>query len=173
MVAASCYRPRMRTILVLSLALASSLACGRGARSTRRPQPAPPTAADAKTFLDTVNDTMLRLGIAQSQAGWVQQNFITDDTEALDARANQAAHRRGGALRQGGDHASTRSRCRPTSGGSSNLLKVSLVLATPSDPKEAEELTQIVARLECGAYGKGKWCPDPAKPDDLPRTSTT
>ena len=49
------------------------------------------TAADAKTFLDTVNDTMKRLGIEQSRAGWVQQTFITDDTEALSARANQLA----------------------------------------------------------------------------------
>ena len=45
-----------------------------------------------------------------------------------------------------------------------NLLKLSLVMATPSDPKEAEELTKIMARLE-STYGKGKWCPDPAKPD--------
>ena len=32
---------------------------------------------------------MLKLGIEASQAGWVQQNFITDDTEALGARSNQ------------------------------------------------------------------------------------
>src|SRR4051812_28067795 len=48
-----------------------------------------PTAADAKQFLDSVNDTMKRLQIEQNQAGWVQQNFITDDTEALQARVNQ------------------------------------------------------------------------------------
>ena len=45
-----------------------------------------------------------------------------------------------------------------------NLLKVSLVLATPSDPKEAEELTTLVSSMR-GVYGKGKWCADPAKPD--------
>ena len=45
-----------------------------------------------------------------------------------------------------------------------NLLKVALVLATPSDAKESEELSKIMARLE-STYGKGKWCPDPAKPD--------
>src|SRR5262249_61395591 len=44
------------------------------------------------------------------------------------------------------------------------LLKVGLVLATPADPKESEELTKTMARLE-SAYGKGKWCPDPSKPD--------
>ena len=45
-----------------------------------------------------------------------------------------------------------------------NLLKVGLVMATPADPKESEELTKTMARLE-SAYGKGKWCPDPNKPD--------
>jgi hypothetical protein len=48
-----------------------------------------PTVADAKAFLDHVNETVLRLGIEASQAGWVQQNFITSDTEALGARTNQ------------------------------------------------------------------------------------
>jgi peptidyl-dipeptidase A len=38
------------------------------------------------------------------------------------------------------------------------LLKVSLVLATPADPKASAELTAITSRLE-GTYGKGKWCP--------------
>src|SRR5712692_3338749 len=45
-----------------------------------------PTSADAKKFLDNVSETMKRLQIAQNQAGWVEQNFITDDTEAIEAR---------------------------------------------------------------------------------------
>ena len=32
---------------------------------------------------------MKRLGIDQGRAGWVQQTFITDDTEAIVGRANQ------------------------------------------------------------------------------------
>ena len=52
-----------------------------------------PDAGDAKAFLDNANETTLKLGIEQGQAGWVQQTFITDDTEALAARANQALHR--------------------------------------------------------------------------------
>jgi peptidyl-dipeptidase A len=38
------------------------------------------------------------------------------------------------------------------------LLKLSLTIATPSDPKESEELTRIVTGME-GTYGKGKYCP--------------
>src|SRR5476651_1312268 len=57
-----------------------------------------PTPADAKAFLDNVNATTLKLGVQQQQAGWVQQTFITDDTEAIAARANQALNDAGAAF---------------------------------------------------------------------------
>src|SRR4029078_1411302 len=41
------------------------------------------------------------------------------------------------------------------------LLKLSLTIATPSDPLESAELTRIVAGME-GTYGKGKYCPSGA-----------
>ena len=124
---------------------------------------AAPTAQDAKQFLDEVDTTLTRLALDASRAGWVAQNFITEDTEALDARATQA-------------FSDATSRCAKEAvrfdkvevpadqRRQLNLLKVSLVLATPSDPKESEELTKLVSSMR-GVYGKGKWCPDPAKPD--------
>ena len=60
-------------------------ACGGGETTA-----APKSASDAKQFLGNVNETMLRLGIEAAQAGWVAQTYITDDTEALDARATQS-----------------------------------------------------------------------------------
>jgi len=123
---------------------------------------APPSTADVTTFLANVNDTMKRLDIEQSRAGWVQQTFITDDTEAIAARANQvaidaAARFAKEAVRFDKVEAS------PEQRRQLNLLKVGLVMATPADPKESEELTKTMARLE-SAYGKGKWCPDASKP---------
>src|SRR5262252_143156 len=56
------------------------------------PRASGPTAPDAKTFLDTVSETTLKLGNDASRAGWVQQTYITDDTELLSAQANQAAN---------------------------------------------------------------------------------
>ena len=108
----------------------------------------------------------MKLGIAASQAGWVAQNFITDDTEALDARATQALADAAAKFAKEAvrfDKVEVPADQRRQL----NLLKVSLVLATPSDPKESEELTRIVSKMR-GTYGKGKWCPDPAKPDDVP-----
>jgi len=125
--------------------------------------PAAPAAADAKRFLATVNDTMKKLEVEASQAGWVQQNFITDDTEAIQARVNQrvtdaiARFAKESAKYDTVDvPADERRQLR--------LLKLSLDMVTPADPKEGEELTTIAARLE-STYGKGKWCADASKPD--------
>jgi peptidyl-dipeptidase A len=152
----------MRTILVVSLALVSSLACGRAAPAGGR-ETAAPTAADAKTFLDTVNDTMYRLGMVQGQAGWVQQTYITDDTEALNARTNQdyidaVARFAKDATKYDKVQVPAEQRRQL------NLLKLSLVMVTPANPAEAEELTRIAAKLNA-TYGKGRWCPDPDKPE--------
>src|SRR5882757_1048275 len=70
-------------------------ACALMLGCSQTPSRPAPTAAEAKTFLDNVNATTLKLGIQQGQAGWVQQTFITDDTEAISARANQAANEAG------------------------------------------------------------------------------
>jgi peptidyl-dipeptidase A len=141
--------------LIAAVAIASA-AC------TNQTAPAP-TAADAKQFLDTVNDTMKKLEVEQNQAGWVQQNFITDDTEAIEARVNQRVT---DAIARFAKESVKFDKVdvSPAERRQLNLLKLSLVMVTPSDPKEGEELTTIAARLE-STYGKGKWCADPAKPD--------
>ena len=147
---------------VLALACATATAC-----TPRASSPAAATPADAKTFVDNVNTTMLRLGIAQGQAGWIQQTYITDDTEAMSARVNQefsdtAARFAKEATKFDKVDAPPDQRRELT------LLKVSLVLAPPADPKESEELSKIMARLE-STYGKGKWCPDASKSLDSAR----
>ncbi len=102
---------RSATVLVAALVCASGLACGKPQPTAS--SPAQPTPADAKTFLDNANATTLKLGIEQSQAGWVQQTYITDDTEAIAARANQAANEAGARFAR----ESTRYRPRGSAGG--------------------------------------------------------
>ena len=52
--------------------------------------PSPP-ADDAKKFLDDAEVKLNDLGIEAGRAAWVQENFITDDTEALSAASGQRA----------------------------------------------------------------------------------
>src|SRR6478609_10302552 len=73
----------MRTGASIAVAAAILLAVSCGQPPGSNP------ASDVRTFLTDANSTMLRLGIEQSRAGWVQQTFITDDTEALSALANR------------------------------------------------------------------------------------
>jgi peptidyl-dipeptidase A len=148
----------MRLVGACLIAAASAASLiGAGTQTAAR------TAADAKAFLDRVNDTMLRLGVASARAGWVQQNFITDDTDALSAAADQAytdATVRFAKEATLFDHVVVPADQRRQL----DLLKLSLVMATPADPAESEEATKLIARLR-STYGKGKWCPDPAQPD--------
>ena len=76
------------------LLLPAPARCRSAARDAVKPAPTP---AGAKAFLTTANETTLRLGTQQGQAGWVQQTFITDDSEAIAARANLAYNEAGGA----------------------------------------------------------------------------
>ena len=160
-----------RVVLSIVLFVLASSACSRGASSSA------PTAADAKAFLATVNETTLKLGIEANRAGWVQQTYITDDTEALAARTGQAANDAGARFAKEAtkfDHVDVP----PTERRELTVLKTALVVASPSDPKESDELSKIMARLE-SMYGKGKWCPEPSKPescktiDDVTRIMAT
>src|ERR671926_502732 len=112
----------LRYLLVAAGSLA--IACAQHASS------AAPTAADAKTFLDNVNATTLKLGIDQGRAGWVQQTFITDDTEILSAQASQAANDAGARFAKESTKYD-RVEVPPDQRRQLTLLKTSLVLATP------------------------------------------
>ncbi|MEQ1871306.1 MAG: M2 family metallopeptidase, partial [Vicinamibacterales bacterium] len=125
--------------------------------------PPTPTVAEAQAFLDNVNSTTLKLGIAGAQAGWVAQNFITDDTEALDARASQAVSDTIAKFAKEAVRFDSVT-LPPAQRRQLDLLKVSLVLATPASPEDAEAVTKAVSRMR-GVYGKGTWCPEPARPD--------
>jgi peptidyl-dipeptidase A len=145
---------RLGRAALVAAALAVAGACART-------DPAP-TAADAKTFLDDVNATMLRLGTELGQAGWIYSTYITQDTEALNARANQAyidAVARFAKEAARFDDVEVPSDQRRQL----ELLKLALELVTPSDPKAAEEVTKLASGMEA-TYGRGKWCREPDNP---------
>src|SRR5262249_47679988 len=118
-------RPVVSAFVVLGYLAAG---CSAGA-----PSPSPPSPNEAREFLDRANQSSLKLGIALSRAGWIQQTYINDDAEALAAKANleyldNAAKLAKEATRF--DHADVS----PESRRQLDLLKVALVLAPPSDP---------------------------------------
>lgn len=125
--------------------------------------------SEAKKFLDDAETRLLSVSNEAGRASWVQSNFITDDTEALAAQANERAI----ALAVELAKKATRFDKTPLPEDMARkmkLLKLGLTLAAPDNPKEREEVTRLAASLE-GMYGKGKYCPggtaDPGKCLDI------
>jgi len=145
---------RMRTLapIVLTLGLIS-WACSQPGETPQRP---------VAEFLADANATLLKLGIEAGQASWVYSTYITQDTESLNARANQVAIEAGKRFAKEAAKYD-KAQVTPEQRRQLNLLKLSLELVTPSDEKEAEEVTKLAAGLEA-TYGKGKWCKDASKP---------
>ena len=124
------------------------------------------TPEQARKFIDDVEQKLLVLGVDSAQADWIKSTYITDDTEAIAAKLDERA------IAATVRYAKEATRfdgltLDPVTARKIKLLKLSLTIATPSDPKESEELTRIVAGME-GTYGKGKYCPSgPASCKDL------
>jgi peptidyl-dipeptidase A len=137
--------------LALGSLLAAAAVAAAGAAERK------PTAEEARRFIEEAEQKLLVLGVDAARAGWIKSTYITDDSELVASRldersiaatvayAKQATRFDGLKLP---DDVARKLR----------LLKLSLTIATPSDPRESEELTRIVSSME-GTYGKGKYCP--------------
>jgi peptidyl-dipeptidase A len=142
-------------LLLLLIVLAAG--CSRPGSPTASDDGPSATTEGARRFLQDVNETMLRLGTAAGQASWVYSTYITPDSEALNARANQEYIEAVARFAKEATRFDT-VELAADERRQMNLLKLALVLVTPSDPAKAEEVTRLAASME-GAYGRGKWCP--------------
>jgi peptidyl-dipeptidase A len=117
----------------------------------------PPTLAEARVFLDRAQAKLLELTVQASRADWVKSTFITFDTEILAAKADEDLIAATMELAKESTRFS-HLKMPEDMARQFQLLRLSLTLAAPSNRKEAQELTQIAARME-GIYGSGKYCP--------------
>jgi peptidyl-dipeptidase A len=116
-----------------------------------------PSLAEARAFLDRAQSKLLELSVADQRADWVKSTFITSDTEILAAKADEELIAATMQLAKESTRFKNLKMPRDMA-RQFQLLRLSLTLAAPSDPKEAQELTQIASRME-GIYGSGKYCP--------------
>jgi peptidyl-dipeptidase A len=115
-----------------------------------------PTPAEAQEFMSKAEARLSDLAVKVQRATWVQENFITDDTQAMAADAidevtavttqlvDQAKRFDGLALS-------------PDLTRKFLLLKLGLTAPAPNDPALRREMTEIGVSLD-GDYGKGKYC---------------
>jgi peptidyl-dipeptidase A len=141
-------------------------ACLLGAAVTAAAAPAAkPTAAEAQAFIEAAEARLLDLANRQQRASWVQATYITDDTEKIAAEANKDL------IAATVDYAVEATRFDGLAlpddvARKLLLLKLSLPLPAPRDPKLQTELTALAASLE-GDYGKGKYCPPGKECQDI------
>ncbi len=120
-----------------------------------------PTVAEAEQFMKQAETRLYDLTVKTSRAGWVQENFITDDTEALSADAQDQIT---AVTEELIDQAKRFEGLQmpPDLARKFLLLKLSLTAPAPKDPALRKEMVQISTSLDSD-YGKGKYC---RKPDD-------
>jgi peptidyl-dipeptidase A len=118
----------------------------------------PPTIASARAWLDKAEAEIFKLSIMGARAEWVDETFITDDTDLITAAENERLIARTTEL---ADQAKAFSSLDLPADMKRKilLLKLSLTLPAPHNPKLREEVTQVASSLN-GSYGKGKYCPD-------------
>jgi len=117
-----------------------------------------PTTAEAQKFIENAEQRLFELGVKASRAAWVQENFITDDTEQIAAQASEEANTAAAKYAKEA-HRFDGVKLPPELARKRLLLELATGFPAPDDPKAQKELAQLMASLD-GEYGKGKWCPE-------------
>jgi len=119
-----------------------------------------PTVDDARRFIDQAESQLLDLWVKAQRAAWVQETYITPDTETIAAQADEA-------VKVATSRLAAESRqfdgldLPPDVARKFLLLRHSVDIPAPLDPALAAELSRISASLQSD-YGKGKYCPPAA-----------
>jgi peptidyl-dipeptidase A len=117
-----------------------------------------PTAEEAQKFIEDAEKELFELGLKASRAAWVQENFITEDTEQIAADAGEVVNTASTKYAKQA-HRFDGVKLSPELARKRLLLELATGFPAPDDPKAQKELAQILASLD-GDYGKGKWCPE-------------
>ena len=139
-----------RRPLILAATLVAMLgACGS--------QPEP-TVEEAQAFIASAETRLLERWMEAGQASWVQNNFITDDTNAIAAAARTKLMAATTELAAEAARFNVLDLPREVE-RKLTRLKTSLAAVAPSDPALQQELAEIMTQME-SLYGQGEYCPD-------------
>jgi peptidyl-dipeptidase A len=119
------------------------------------PAMAQPTPADAKVFVDSAEAQLDKANAFANRAQWVRANFITEDTQWLEAKAN--AEQNGLLARLAVEAAKFNGvAADPVTARKLKLLKLYAVAPAPNRPGAAEELAGLLTKLD-STYSTGKF----------------
>ena len=113
------------------------------------------TAAEAKVFAESAEAELMRISEYAGCAAWVQNTYITDDTNWLAAKANAEMTDASVRYAKGAARFNGVTGIDPVTARKLYLLQQGLVLPASSRPGAAAELAAVSARLET-AYSTAK-----------------
>tara|TARA_R110000744_G_scaffold71508_4_gene144118 strand:+ start:5336 stop:7180 length:1845 start_codon:yes stop_codon:yes gene_type:complete len=169
-------KPTFKLTTAAILVAASLSACNGDNTVTNNAKPTSPaskvlTVQDAEKFLAATEKELVQLNTEGSRAAWINSNFITEDTSALAAAADQKSTEAGvrfamQAAKFDSVDVNTDQRRKL------NILKQSLVMPAPQDSAKSAELAKIGAELN-SMYGKGNYTAKSGKTLSLGQMTAT
>lgn len=134
------------------------LACQMSAKVPRTMhQVALSTEKDAAAFLQRVDADLRILWPNRDRASWINQNFITDDTEVMAALAEgTVAEYMTKAIKD--SLAFNKTQLSDEQKRMFHLLRVAQIIPAPKDSEKARELARLQSAMS-SAYGKATYCP--------------
>jgi peptidyl-dipeptidase A len=155
------------TVLCSIVASAALAACSPGGSHRSGPSqrasapeaapPTPPSAADAEAFVVEVDGALREVWTRSARAAWINQNFLTEDTDSLSAEAEQEVMEYVAKTIKQATRFDGVAGISPQAARQLSLLKQATVLPAPDDPKKRKELAELNVSMQ-STYGKGKYC---------------
>jgi len=143
-----------RRCVRLAVAVAAVLAIAGCSRK------APEVSAPAETpdaFVTRLNEEMAERVREQNVAGFAYATFINQDTEFLNAKANERLLEYFSRVVEQAK-AVEKQQLSPSAARTIQLLKLGVSAPAPSDPVKRSELAGLTSKME-GMYGAAKYCP--------------
>lgn len=141
----------MKTMMISALAVTAALAGGAAVAQNA----AASSKAEADTFVARAEKELADFGIESARVAWINNTYITDDTDALSAKYGAVG------TEMSVKFAKEAARFQSVAGLSYDtkrkldILRGGLVLPAPTTPGAATELSGIATKLN-STYGKGK-----------------
>ena len=139
--------------VISRLAITAALACGCLSTAAWADSN-PPTAADAKAFVTAAEKEGLEYYVDASRIQWVNNTFITEDTDALAAKSGAQGTEMAVRFAKGAAKYENVPGLDPVVKRKLDKLRAGIVLPAPTTPGAATELNEIATKLQ-SAYGKG------------------
>ena len=147
----------MKKLHLALLMSTTALLTGCGGSDQKAAAPAGKgTAAEADKFVAALNEDLTKMGPYWNAAAWVQQTYITDDTQLINSKAGEEQ------LNWQARRVEESKRFNGVEGMSADTARAIMLLKNvsapaPSDPKLQAELATILTKMDAN-YGTGKWC---------------